>query len=197
MSCLVLRRHARDRRLVEAAQPLMERVKKVGRSTVNLSVLEGSHVLFLAQAVDEGSAHALAGREVRIPAHVSASGKVLLAFRTPDAPSDDVLWDRAFKARFTEHSIVDHLGLRRELRITGERGFAIDAREYREDTCCVAAPVLDETGAAVAALSLSGFPAELRGTTISDLGELVARSASEVSSALGYRGPSRWPVCAA
>jgi IclR family acetate operon transcriptional repressor len=179
----------RERELMIAVRPLMQRIHAVTRQAVHLSVLQGAEVVFVYQMLDRTHLNALAHDNVRVPAHVSASGKALMANHDsggrPDA-SIPVL------KPFTRRSIVERKDLWREFEGIRARGFAVDRREYRPDMCCVAAPLFDATGHAVAALSVSGPSNLVREELSDDFGELVAGSASEASAALGYAGASHW-----
>ncbi len=87
--------------------------------------------------------------------------------------------------RKTDHTITDYNRLVEEVVSVREKGYAVDYREQNDHLLCVGAPVFDNHGKVVAALSVSGL---WRGDEdVEPLGQLVRESALEVSRSLGYR----------
>lgn len=171
------------------ALPILRRVNRVARTTANLAFLDGGDAVFVEQAFTADSGARLLEHEIRVPAHVSASGKAMLAFVAPERL-------RRFlpetSETFTDRTVTDRDALERELENVRRNGYAIDDQEFRDDFACVAAPVFDHVGAAVAAVSVAGWTSRVEAGEFLDLAELVGRSAWEISRELGYRGSSRW-----
>jgi acetyl-CoA synthetase len=92
------------------------------------------------------------GSEIRDSAHALAMGKVVLALLRDDAVERYI--GRGLRA-FTRNTITRPKVLVAELEEVRSNGFAVDREEFREDFCCVAAPVRDERGRFAAALGLS------------------------------------------
>jgi DNA-binding IclR family transcriptional regulator len=88
------------------------------------------------------------------PAHATAGGKVLLAYR--DAWRDAVL--AAPLARVSERTLVDPTVLLGDLEAARERGYATEDEELRPGLRAVAVPIRDGAGDVVAALALSSVP---------------------------------------
>jgi DNA-binding IclR family transcriptional regulator len=86
------------------------------------------------------------------PAHATAGGKLLLAFREPWRES---VLERPLES-ITESTVVDPDAVRAEADATRARGFALEDGEFRPGVRAVAAPVHDAFGDVVAALALSG-----------------------------------------
>lgn len=168
----------REHRLRSASRPVMERVHRVSREAVHLTVLENSEIVFVDQLIAPSSpVRALKG-EVRLPAHVSASGKAMLAF-TPEHAGEPTL------RSFTRRTITDPSVLVRQLDEVRAVGWAVDHSEYREEISCVAAPIFDEHDQVAGALSVSGSAERVRSSVYSDLGELIDCAATEISGTLG------------
>jgi DNA-binding IclR family transcriptional regulator len=85
-----------------------------------------------------------------LPAHATAAGKVLLAFRQPWR--DSVLAEPL--RRYTEATITAPADIERAAMQIRARGYAIDDGEYRSETLGIAAPV-SVRGQVPAALALS------------------------------------------
>jgi DNA-binding IclR family transcriptional regulator len=86
-----------------------------------------------------------------LPAHATAAGKVLLAFRQPWR--DSILANAL--PRYTDATITSRLDIERSAARIRARGYAIDDGEYQCDMLGIAAPVL-VAGSVPAALALSG-----------------------------------------
>lgn len=117
--------------------------------------------------------------------HSTATGKTLLAY-LPPAELETILATREM-APFTPNTITDPETLRQELLTTLARGYALDREEDYVGVECVAVPVLDASGACIAAVSVS-YPASPSERT-AELIELVADAAHKVSANLGAVPP--------
>ena len=171
------------------ARPFMKRIQRVSKHIVNLSTLAGDEVVFVDRLISRRLHTALIKRPARVPAHASASGKTLLAFsRSPR--------ERLRNMRFaacTPETIVTADGLVDELESVRNVGFAVDREEYRTGIACVAAPILNRAGRAVATIGVSDVTKLLTQDLYDDLGELVRETAIEASRLLGYEPDSVEP----
>jgi len=75
--------------------------------------------------------------------------------------------------------------LREELQKTRERGYSFDDEERTKGMRCVAAPILNVHGEAVAGISVSGPIHRLPDADIHRIGERVRNAARMVSRRLG------------
>ncbi|MDZ7810602.1 MAG: IclR family transcriptional regulator C-terminal domain-containing protein [Arhodomonas sp.] len=66
-----------------------------------------------------------------------------------------------------------------------ERGYACDYEEHAVGLRCVAATIHDETGQALAAISVSGPRARITDAVMHELGAKVARTARAITGRLG------------
>jgi len=116
-----------------------------------------------------------------VPLNTSALGKAVLAWH-PE------LWDHVPLVTCTPRSITDRALLRDELETVRAEGYAVDEEEYFSGVVCVAVPVYDATGTAVAALSVSGPAVRFdRARAVAAVPRLMEAGA-RVSHLLGYRG---------
>lgn len=169
--------------LVERARPVMRQLMAQTGETANLGVARGDAVLFLAQAETHASLRAFFPPGTLSPLHASGIGKALLAQFGSERLSD--YYAAVTLTRFTAHTITDPRALAADLEATRERGYAVDDEEKAEGMRCVAAPVFDAVGEAVAGLSVSGPAARLTAERTADTGRLVARAAAALSRSLG------------
>ena len=115
--------------------------------------------------------------------HCSGAGKAILAFLDEDEVTR--ILRRYGLPRITERTLDTPTRLREDLARVRARGFAVDDEENALGLRCVAAPVMGETGAPLAGLSLSGPTARVTDERLAALGAMVARTARDVSRELG------------
>jgi DNA-binding IclR family transcriptional regulator len=172
--------------LREVALPFMQELHETIGEAVNLGARHEDDIVYLERT---SSGRALV-RVVylvggRAPLHLTSLGKLFLA---ADSPQDV----RAYAKRTalpgkTPHSLTSLAALERELDKVRRHGIAYDDEEAEIGLKCVAAPIHDDEGRVVAALSVSA-PADRH-----DLAWAlqVRRSADAVSLALGYSGTKK------
>jgi DNA-binding IclR family transcriptional regulator len=151
--------------VVSAAQPAMKRLAELTGETVNLGIVDGEHVLNVAEvpsAFIVSSATGWTGR--RTKPHAVANGKVLLAFAGMPLPTT--------LDRYTDHTITSRNALERELSTVRRRGFAVAVAELEDGLVAVAAPFLDGSGRCIAALSVSGPANRLTPDRLNEVGRL-------------------------
>jgi DNA-binding IclR family transcriptional regulator len=112
-----------------------------------------------------------------VPAHCTAGGKVLLAWR--DRWQDSVLAEPL--QRFTDRTIVDADALRRVLADARRQGYAVEDGEYQDKLHAVAAPVI-VGDTAVAALSVSSTRKVDSAKTIALVREMAGELAHDLAA---------------
>ncbi|MFD6199361.1 IclR family transcriptional regulator [Mycobacteriaceae bacterium NPDC060252] len=136
-------------RLHAAALPMLHELHRATGLVVHLSILDGTDVVYL-EKIGAGMGAAVATRiGGRQPAHCTASGKAILAYRGETLDGFTAL------ARKTRYSIGSAAQLRPELDKVRGHGVAFDREELQQGIGCVAAPI-GSIGDAVAAVSVSG-----------------------------------------
>jgi DNA-binding IclR family transcriptional regulator len=178
---------ARHRPLFEHAEPAIEKLAAQLRETVTLAVLLGNDLVFLHKS-ERGLEPCAATLGRRYPASCSASGKMLLA-HLPERERVEYLGGRL--ARRTESSIVVGRALERELASAVDLGHAVDSQEMMVGVRSVAVAIHDRSGAAVAALGVSGPVRRVTLANVPALATALRRTATDVSRRLGHRPPVR------
>ena len=111
--------------------------------------------------------------------YCSSVGKCLLAY---SSDIDLGVYDTHPMRPHTEHTIIAVSALRAELAKVRERGYAMDHEELEYGLTSIGAPILDQKGEAVAAISLSGPTSRMLTGDIEERIEAVKRIAREISS---------------
>jgi DNA-binding IclR family transcriptional regulator len=122
----------------------------------------------------------------RAPIYCTALGKALLA-HLPEGERSRVINEIHLKP-FTPHTITSKKQLIAELQEVRRRGYARDRREIEEDVECLAAPIFNHLGNAVAALSISGPQRKVNIPRERIFAGQVMKAANLISSKMGYMG---------
>ncbi|MBB5156974.1 IclR family transcriptional regulator [Saccharopolyspora phatthalungensis] len=168
---LVVRRE----RLVEAARPYLADLREATRNTVHLAVLEGTEVVYLdvLRGPDAPNLPSRAGG--RFPAHATGVGKAILS-RSPETVVARVI--EAGLPRVSSRTITAPGLLRRQLARYRESGIAFEREESGVGVVCVASPLVDAGGTAIAAVSISGWATRMRTERVAPAVRTVALALS-------------------
>jgi DNA-binding IclR family transcriptional regulator/enamine deaminase RidA (YjgF/YER057c/UK114 family) len=166
--------------IIESAQPHLRALADRLREAVKLSVLESDQAVTIAKR-DAGRSLQIS-MPLRVPAHCSAAGKVLIA-GLPAIERDKML--AAIKlVPMTARTHTDRDALRAELTRVDEQGYAIDDGELEEGLSCLAVPVRDSAGKVVAALSVSAPSSRLDWRNLEKSRDALVEHAGAISRAL-------------
>lgn len=172
--------------LVERARPIMRKLMEQTGETANLGVEQSGQVLFVSQVETHATIRAFFAPGTLSRMHASGIGKALLAQMAP--PRVDQLLDGAPMEQFTEFTLTDRAALMADLATTRARGFAIDGEERNIGMRCIAAPVFDIHGEAIAGISVSGPTSRVGPEQIADFSAAVVVAAQALTKAIGGGG---------
>ena len=175
--------------LVREAQSVAREVAAACDEAVHVAVLDGADVVYLVKVDSTHPVRMVSGVGLRLPAHCTAVGKVLLASLGP-AGLDAVLNGGALPG-MTPESITDPDRLREHLERVRTGGVAVDNGESDSAMRCVAAGVRAHSGATIAAMSA---PAPIFRWTPKAREEwpgLVREGAATLSARMGYESRPR------
>jgi len=170
--------------LAREATPYLKELVKQCNETVHLGVLEGGEVLYLAKEESSQTIRMISYVGKRAPLHCTALGKVLLAYLS--AEERKKILEEKVLPRLTENTITDKMELEQELDKVREQGFALDREENEKDVRCVAAPIRNHQGEAIAAISISSPIFRLDKNVQNSLKEALIETSKKISMRLGY-----------
>jgi DNA-binding IclR family transcriptional regulator len=162
-----------------AAFPYMEQLVERYRETCTLSMFDRGQVLYVEVVHSERSLTIAARVGRHLPAHCTASGKVLLAF-LPTQVVETVLNEPL--AVYTEKTITSPDQLREELGVVRQRGYAFADEEFEVGISAISAPIRDVDGNLVAALSIPFPTNRLRRERIPEIAQALLEAANAVSA---------------
>jgi IclR family acetate operon transcriptional repressor len=173
---------ASGKRVDALAQPYMVQVVDVLGESVNLAVLDGEQIVYVAQVQPSGNFLRMfteVGR--RADPHATGVGKAILA-EQPDAVVLDLL-ERAGMPRRTPRTIVTPKAFLADLERVRRRGYALDDGEQELGVRCVAVAV---PGAPrPMALSMSGPQPRMSDRVIAKAAPMLQRAAARIGAELG------------
>ena len=178
---------ARSRDKLTLTRPYLRRLMEVSGETANLFVESDGEAICIGQIESRHAMRAITGVGGRVLLHSSGAGKALLAHMEP-ARRQRTLATMALP-RETQRTIVDRGRLESELDEMRALGYSVDDEEHALGLRCVAAPLFDDLGQAVAAISVSGPSARIPVERLPVLGRLVAQAALEATRDYGGAAP--------
>lgn len=158
----------------------LESLQLASGETANFGVVVGKEVEYIDRVISDQALRWGVDIGSRIPMHCSGMGKAILAYRADLQPEESELSKR------TTRSISNLVELRAQLDVIRYHGFATDDEEFIGGVMCIAAPVRDETGEVVGALSVSGPSVRFTREAVLSFAPQLLEAASRVSGALGY-----------
>ncbi len=169
--------------LVDCARPILRALMAATGETANLGIERDGEVLFVSQVETHAHIRAFFPPGSMSRMHASGIGKALLAFM-PDDRRKAIL-DGLTLTRYTAHTLTGFAALESDLATTRNRGYAVDMDEKTDGMRCIAAPVFDAYGEAVAGISVSGPTSRITDREIAGLSGEVMASARSLSRAIG------------
>jgi IclR family acetate operon transcriptional repressor len=175
----------RGETLLTRAVPLLNKLASQLGAVANLGVLEGGKLILVWQSV---GCHAAPVQPpgASLPLHATAMGKALLAGNDSLAHVRDYVAGQL--TRHTAQTICDPQELARELRGVRMQGIALDNEESLVGRRCVAAPVYDDLGHCIAAISITATQAQMTDSTLACISATVTATADKITRAANGRG---------
>jgi IclR family transcriptional regulator, KDG regulon repressor len=165
--------------LSSAAQPGLEKIAAATGETVHLAILDRGHVVYVGKVESIHPVRMYSRVGATAPVHCTGVGKVLLAY----TPEDE--WPELELERFTDNTIVELDRLRRESARIREQGWGVDEQEHQESIRCIAAPVFDDRGSVVAALSVTALDSRMSRDVLDGYVPQLLEATRMITRALG------------
>jgi IclR family transcriptional regulator, acetate operon repressor len=172
-----------NRDFVGESHAYLRKLMEQSGETANLSIIDGTHVCFIAQVQCHEVMRMLVRLGSRLPAHASGSGKAILSALPEDELA--IFFRESKLQKLTQKTTTDIDQLRLQFAAIRSRGYSYDDEENALGLRCVAAPIYDEYSEPLGAISLAGPIARLTDERILKLGPLVAHTAREITEKLG------------
>jgi DNA-binding IclR family transcriptional regulator len=147
--------YLRQQPLALVGRAVIARLVDTLGENAHLAVLNDRDVVYVVEERAPGRPSLVTDVGVRLPAHLTASGRAMLAALPPEQiralyPDDSMLAARG-------GAITTRRALRDTLRVSRQRTFAIERGDVTEGLSSIAVPILDRVGWPLAALAVT-FP---------------------------------------
>jgi IclR family KDG regulon transcriptional repressor len=171
--------------VIKAARPVIEELASETGESVYLAVLERDAAVYIDK-ID--SAHLLRmfshiGRSA--PAHCTALGKVLLAWKSDDYVQR--LYGAGGLTPYTRNTIADLGDLKQALASIRKSGVAFDNEEYEKGLKCIAAPIRNLKGEVIAAVSLAAASIRMPNSKMRQMKERILQASRKISHSMGHK----------
>lgn len=153
-------------------------------ATTHAAILDGRFVVYIAKCPGPKDLSAVTSIGFKIPAHATAVGKILLS-QLSEAELTSRLAQIELE-RYTEYTLTVWDELLADLRLSAQRGYAMDHQEIIPGGLCIAAPIYDKTKHAIAALSVTIPALRVDEPFLNRIIDAVCQGAEHVSIRLGY-----------
>ena len=172
--------------LTEIARPLLLQLRDETDETVLMSVRNGLHLTYVEVVTSRHSVQMHGAPGMRVPLHATSQGKVIMAFAAPELAQR--LVDQLDYSRYTPNTVTKAEDLADILAEVRETGYAVNLEEREAGVRSLAAPILDSSGTAIAAVCVGGpifriSETDLRGR----LADQVRATARAISQRLAER----------
>ncbi len=170
--------------LARLARPLLARLVDTIGQSAHLAVLHGREVLYVVEERAKGRPPLVTDVGVRLPAHLAASGRAMLA-ALPSAQVRALFPDRSAFVLRHEAGPTSLSALRQLLGEVRARGYATEDGEVTPGFASVATAVLDHAGHPAAGLAITYATQD--GLDAAELADATRRAAREMSRRIGGR----------
>lgn len=179
--------------LRKVAEPILRNVLKATGETVNLGVLDGVMVVYVAVLESTHEFRLVSRVGMHRPLYATALGKALAAF-LPAGRREELLESIRFQPS-TPNTAANTMQFEKELNGVRARGFAIDNEESYLGARCIAAPILNSAMEAEAAISVSGPISRVTIERIPDFAAALREAARSISTRIGFSAPADLSAC--
>jgi IclR family transcriptional regulator, KDG regulon repressor len=172
----------RDVDLVSIAGPRLRKLAADTHESAQLAVFDAGFVVYVDKVDSPQPLKAVTSIGTRVPASVTSTGKAILAWLGAEA------LDQAIEhvKRYTPLTMTKRKDLEKDLEEARQRGYAINAGEFRLGVSGVAAPIRDRSGAVVASIGVWGAEKAILGSRREELAHMTVAAARDVSRELGF-----------
>lgn len=182
----LVRNYLEDLELIKAAEPVVKELSTMTGESVALYVRAGGEAQLVCKQNSPQPVLRLLRVGDRAPMYAHASGKVLLAYLSPE--EIDHYLSSTPLSLLTPRTITDPKKLREELGQIRSTSLSHNREEFNEGVFGLGAPVHDRKGDVIAALSIVAPSFRINEKRIRSLEEMLLEKSISLSRELGFEG---------
>ena len=163
--------------------PYMQKLCEKYKEACDLCILDDGEVLYVEVLRSNHALNIAAAVGQRLPLHCTASGKIFLAHMAPEQIDKYLI--PPLKA-FTTHTITSIPELQEQFAEILKDGYAMDDEELEVGIRAISAPVFDQEGKVVAAVSVPSPVSRMSEKRLSEIASGLLETAAECSRRQGW-----------
>lgn len=175
--------------LLDRAAPCLSELNRRTEETVNLTVLDGPEVVYIARHRGFHSIGINMYIGARLPAFATGIGQAMLAYLPPRDALAKI--DALARPSYTRYTITDRDLLVKKLQRVHKLGYALEDQEMFLGGISVAVPILSPEGAPLAAVNVAVPSSRFTATQAEQrFAQLVVETARIISGPVAHARPS-------
>jgi IclR family transcriptional regulator, KDG regulon repressor len=174
--------------VAKISYPIIKDLVEKLKETVHLVVRQQDELIYVAKEEGPQTLRIYSNVGKRAPIHCTGVGKAILAYQ--DETEIDRILSCSELESFTEYTVTDREEIKNQLHLVKETGFSIDDEEIELGLKCVAAPIFDHKGNAIASISCASPKMRLTDERLPVVIAGIKNAALEISKSLGYKDVS-------
>lgn len=172
--------------LKHLVRPFLLQLSEKTRETVHLGMLHKNRIVYVDTVDSPQTIRLVAQLGSSNPVHCTSLGKALL-IPTPDETIRGILASEGMERR-TEYTMTTPETFLADMAAVRTRGYSIDDMESAAECRCVGAPIFNQDGAAVGAISVSGPANRFTMEMLTETAPKLLEATRAISRALGFAG---------
>ncbi len=170
---------AEARPLKALSMPFIKKLMEDTGENSHVAVYSQEQCLVVADIESTAQLRVVSGEGRLIPNHCTAIGKCLIAFGEYPLPRD--------LNAHTPRTISSRDQLKLHMEQIRNRGFAMDDEEHEYGVRCMAAPVYNKAGKAIASIGISGPTVRVTLDKVPELSKIVMQAGADLSKLLAQK----------
>ena len=171
------------RDLILLSKKYLQRLSTITGETSNIYIENNGVMVCLSQVESKHNIRAITKVGGVINIHCSAAGKAIMAYR--DRSEVKAILKAHGMKKLTENTITQEKQFISSLDEVARKGFSSDLEENLEGLSCISAPIFNEYGRAVYAVSISGPSSRFKETDFSQVSISLLSIANEITNEYG------------
>ncbi|AGK53599.1 IclR family transcriptional regulator [Bacillus sp. 1NLA3E] len=171
--------------IVEIARPIIKKLVEDLKETVHLVLYDRGEVIYVEKMDGPHALRIYSQIGKKAPIHCTGVGKAILAFQE----EEDVEWllSNNDLKKFTQYTMTDKVEIKEHIQSVRQQGYSIDDEEIEIGLKCIAAPIFNRHGKAVAAISCASPKFRLNEERLNEVIQSIKQAAIKISESIGYK----------
>ncbi len=176
--------HINSLELQTEANPFLSLLYSQLNLSVHLGVLDGFKLVYITKLDIFPTTRSFARIGYETPAYCSSIGKILLAMLSGE--DLEAFLNQCEFQNFTKNTITNATQLKKHLKQVRKQSWAMDDEESQLDHRCIAVPIYDYRGVAIASVGVSGNMEQLSNDKLPTIIRELTQTAQQISKRMGY-----------